>query len=129
MPNSLCSQRRRRFTNYSVSAVRLAMQKVKMTTTRWKMLVAREGGLGDSLAIRCTLPLLEMETRWLTLQLDPGTARITDRFAKTALRWPGVNLPPALHYRVALKLSRSSALRMSFEWRLVAEAFHCLVFD
>jgi len=45
------------------------MQKEKVTMARRKMPIAREGDLGNSLANRCTLPLLEMEKRWLFLQL------------------------------------------------------------
>jgi len=45
------------------------MQKGKVTMARRKMPIAREGDLGNSLANRCTLPLLEMEKRWLFLQL------------------------------------------------------------
>ncbi len=51
------------------TAVLITMQKGKVTMARRKMPIAREGGLGNSLANRCTLPLLEMEKRWLFLQL------------------------------------------------------------
>ena len=51
------------------TAVSITMQKGKMTIARRKMPIEREGNLGNSLANRCTLPLLEMEKRWLFLQL------------------------------------------------------------
>jgi hypothetical protein len=50
-------------------AVLLTMQRGKVTMARRKMPIAREGGLGNSLANRCRLPLLEIEKRWLFVQL------------------------------------------------------------
>jgi hypothetical protein len=51
------------------TAVLITMQKGKVNLARQKRPIARDGALGNSLANRITLPLLEMEKRWLFLQL------------------------------------------------------------
>jgi hypothetical protein len=45
------------------------MQKGKVDLTRQRMPIARDRSLGNPLANRITLPLLEIEKRWLFLQL------------------------------------------------------------
>jgi hypothetical protein len=47
----------------------MTMQKGKVSMARQKMPIARGGQLGNSIANRITLPLLEMEKRWLFRQL------------------------------------------------------------
>jgi hypothetical protein len=51
------------------TAVLLTMQKGKVNLARRRMPIARDRSLGNPLANRITLPLLEMEKRWLFLQL------------------------------------------------------------
>jgi hypothetical protein len=51
------------------TAVLTTMQKGKVSVARQKMPIARDGSLGNTLATRITLPLLEMEKRWLFVQL------------------------------------------------------------
>jgi hypothetical protein len=45
------------------------MQKGKIDLARQRMPIARDRSLGNPLANRITLPLLEVEKRWLFLQL------------------------------------------------------------
>jgi hypothetical protein len=47
----------------------MTMQKGKVATTRKKMPIAGNGHLGNSLTNRITLPLLDLEKRWLFRQL------------------------------------------------------------
>ena len=47
------------------AAVLITMQKGKVTMASPEDVDRTGGGLGNSLANRCTLPLLEMEKRWL----------------------------------------------------------------
>jgi hypothetical protein len=51
------------------TAVLLTMQKGKVNLERQRRLIARDRSLGNPLANRITLPLLEIEKRWLFLQL------------------------------------------------------------
>ena len=51
------------------TGVLLTMQKGKVNLARRKMPIARDGSLGNPLASRITLPLLEIEKRWLFLQV------------------------------------------------------------
>jgi hypothetical protein len=51
------------------TALLITMQQGKVNLARQKMLVARGGHLGNSIANRITLPLLDMEKRWLFSQL------------------------------------------------------------
>jgi hypothetical protein len=51
------------------TAVLMTMQKGKVAATRKKMPIAGNGNLGNSLTNRITLPLLDLEKRWLFQQL------------------------------------------------------------
>lgn len=51
------------------TAVLLTMQKGKVDLARQRMPIARHRSLGNSLANRISLPVLEIEKRWLFLQL------------------------------------------------------------
>jgi len=51
------------------NAVLMTMQKAKVTLARQKMPVPSRKRLGNPLANRLTLPLLEIEKRWLFQQL------------------------------------------------------------
>jgi len=51
------------------TAVLMTMQQGKVMTARRKASIAREGSIGNSLVNRSTLPLLEIEKRWLFSQL------------------------------------------------------------
>ena len=51
------------------TAVLIAIQKGKVDLPRQKMPNRPARGLGNSLANRCTVPLLEIEKRWFPLQL------------------------------------------------------------
>jgi hypothetical protein len=51
------------------NAVLITMQQAKVTLTREKLPIARGKRLGNPLANRMTLPLLQFETRWLFRQL------------------------------------------------------------
>jgi Phosphotransferase enzyme family len=58
-----------RFFELQRTAVLMTMQRGKVDAARQKMPVAHNARLGNSLANRITLPLLEMEKRWLFRQL------------------------------------------------------------
>ncbi len=51
------------------TALLMTMQKGKVDLARQKLPIARDKNLGDSLATRMTLPLFEIEKRWLFRQL------------------------------------------------------------
>lgn len=59
-----------RFFELQRTAVLMTMQRGKVDAARQKMPVADHAGLGNLLANRITLPLLEVEKRWLFRQLD-----------------------------------------------------------
>jgi hypothetical protein len=59
-----------RFFELQRTAVLMTMQRGKVDAARQKMPVAGHAGLGNPLANRITLPLLELEKRWLFRQLD-----------------------------------------------------------
>jgi Phosphotransferase enzyme family len=58
-----------RFFELQRTAVLMTMQKGKVDAARQKMQIASDTRLGNSLANRITLPLLEIEKRWLFRQL------------------------------------------------------------
>ena len=51
------------------NAVLMTMQKAKVTLARQRKPIARGNRLGNPFANRLTLPLLEIEKRWLFQQL------------------------------------------------------------
>jgi hypothetical protein len=57
------------FSSYKRNAVVMTMQKAKVSLARQRHSTARDNRLGNPLANRLTLPLLEIETRWLFQQL------------------------------------------------------------
>jgi Phosphotransferase enzyme family len=64
-----------RFFELQRTAVLMTMQKGKVDAARQKMPVAGHARLGNPLANRMTLPLLELEKRWLFRKLDRELAR------------------------------------------------------
>jgi len=64
-----------RFFELQRTAVLMTMQKGKVDAARQKMPVAGQTRLGNPLANRITLPLLELEKRWLFRQLARALSR------------------------------------------------------